>query len=96
MASLVGQVKILPTFCFNNMAVFFILWSVWQVREMYLWVLRRFKLALQQGSREARQTRASLARQDHFVDQLVSHVKVTICSLIVLCLNLFIVVLYQR
>lgn len=46
-----------------------------KVREMYLWVLRRFKLALQQGSREARQTRASLARQDHFVDQLVSHVK---------------------
>ncbi|XP_045125770.1 phosphatidylinositol 3-kinase catalytic subunit type 3-like [Portunus trituberculatus] len=46
-----------------------------KVREMYLWVLRRFKLALQQGSREARLTRMSLTRQHHFMDQLVSLVK---------------------
>lgn len=46
-----------------------------KVREMYLWVLRRFKLALQQGSREARLTRTSLTRQHHFMDQLVSLVK---------------------
>nr|QWQ57297.1 phosphatidylinositol 3-kinase catalytic subunit type 3 [Macrobrachium nipponense] len=46
-----------------------------KVREMYLWVLRRFKLALQQGCREARASRQSLMRQHHFMDQLVALVK---------------------
>ncbi|KAK7077877.1 Phosphatidylinositol 3-kinase catalytic subunit type 3 [Halocaridina rubra] len=46
-----------------------------KVREMYLWVLRRFKLALQQGSKEARASRLALTRQHHFMDQLVALVK---------------------
>ncbi|XP_042237870.1 phosphatidylinositol 3-kinase catalytic subunit type 3-like [Homarus americanus] len=46
-----------------------------KVREMYVWVLRRFKLALQQGCREARSSRLLLTRQHHFLDQLVALVK---------------------
>ena len=44
---------------------------------MYLWVLGRYLLALQQGSREARAIRQSLRRQHDFMDQLVLLVKVS-------------------
>ncbi|KAK4291772.1 hypothetical protein Pmani_033777 [Petrolisthes manimaculis] len=46
-----------------------------KVREMYLWVLKRFRLALQQGSREARLSLDSLTRQYYFMEKLVDLVK---------------------
>ncbi|KAK8752497.1 hypothetical protein OTU49_005873 [Cherax quadricarinatus] len=53
-----------------------------KVREMYMWVLQRFKLALQQGSREARASRCMLTRQHHFIDQLVALVKVIVTGIV--------------
>ncbi|ROT74215.1 putative phosphatidylinositol 3-kinase catalytic subunit type 3 isoform X1 [Penaeus vannamei] len=47
-----------------------------KVVEMYEWVVRRFRAALWAGGRAARATRRDLARQTHFLEQLVALVKV--------------------
>lgn len=75
--------------CKNPTLANFLYWYLWvecedqepglkpdtKVREMYLWVLRRFKLALQQGNSDARASYVTLTRQGHFMENLVALVK---------------------
>ncbi|CAL4194065.1 unnamed protein product, partial [Meganyctiphanes norvegica] len=75
--------------CNNPTLANFLYWYLWvecedqepglkpdtKVREMYLWVLRRFKLALQQGNSDARASYVTLTRQGHFMENLVALVK---------------------
>lgn len=52
---------------------------------MYEWVVRRFRAALWAGGRAARATRRDLARQTHFLEQLVALVKVNFIVIVFCC-----------